>query len=266
MPSASTKTALITGASSGIGKEFAVQLASEGYDLVLVARRADRLEALGAELTAKHSVSCTAIPLNLAEHDACERLMNALEEKGLGVDLCINNAGFGQKGKYHEVELDRQLAMIDVNCRAVADLTHRMINHMLTERKETAEGLINLASVAAWQPGPWMSVYFASKAFVLHFSEAVYEDVKGQGLTVTALCPGGTHTEFGDIADMADAISFKFGAMTPPPVVKAALSGFRAKQAVVVPGLFNKLAALFSRFGTRAMRRGAAGKVMNPGG
>lgn len=227
---ASTKTALITGASSGIGKEFAAQLAEQNYHLILAARRVERLEAMRDTLSGQFGIEVLPLKCDLATAGAAAALMYDIKSAGWGVDLLINNAGFGLRTKFHEGPLEHQLSMIDVNSRVVAELSHRLINHMLDERGGSAEGIINVASLAAWQPGPWMAVYFATKSFVLHFSEALYEEVKDKGLMVSVLCPGGVLTEFGDLADMADAVTFKVGAMTPKPVVEAALSGFRCKR------------------------------------
>lgn len=263
---AATKTALITGASSGIGKEFAVQLAEQNYHLILAARRFERLEEMRDALSRDYGIQVLPLRCDLAAAGAGAQLMEDIKSVGWGVDLLINNAGFGLRTKFHEGPLEHQLAMIDVNSRVVAELSHRLITHMLEERQGSAEGLINVASLAAWQPGPWMAVYFATKAFVLHFSEALYEEVKDKGLMVSVLCPGGVLTEFGDLADMADAVTFKVGAMTPKPVVEAAISGFRGKRPVIVPGTSNGLAAFGTRFAPRSVARQMAAKIMEPKG
>src|SRR5512139_623800 len=184
--------ALITGASAGLGVDFARQLSAKGKRLVLVARRKDRIEALAAELG-----NARAVAADLSLPDAADRLMTEIAAHGEHVDLLVNNAGFGLAGKIAELDAKRQRQMIDLNCGALVELAHAVLPSMI-DRKQGH--ILNVASTAAFQPGPGMAVYFATKAFVLSFSEALHEEVRKDGVVVTALCPGPTGTEFGEVA------------------------------------------------------------------
>ena len=183
---------LITGASAGLGAEFARQCSARGERLVLVARRQDKLEALASELG-----NARAVTLDLGQPGAAAALSADLAAHGEQVGTLINNAGFGLWGKFAALDGPRQRAMIDLNCGTLVELTHAVLPGMI-ERGQGA--ILNLASTAAFQPGPGMAVYFATKAFVLSFSEALHEEVREHGVTVTALCPGPTATEFGEVA------------------------------------------------------------------
>lgn len=244
---------LITGASAGLGIEFARQLASRGQRLVLVARREDRLEALASELG-----NARAIGSDLSETGAAERLMSDLAANGEHVEVLVNNAGFGLTGRFSELDGARQRKMIDLNCGALVDLAHAVVPGMI-QRKSGA--ILNVASTAAFQPGPGMAVYFATKAFVLSFSEALHEEVKKDGVIVSALCPGPTATEFGEVA------GFKGHPIVDPltaksdEVVKAGLAGLDAGRAIVVPGLANKVGAQGYRFLPRNLLRRIAGTI-----
>lgn len=236
-----SKLALLTGASAGIGEALAHRIAADGYDLVLVARRAERLEALAAALpTAAHPV-----PLDLTEPDAGERLAARLAGLGRPVDVLVNNAGFGGSAPFREIERERQLAMIDLNIRALVELTHRFLPAMLTAR---SGGVLNVASTAAFQPGPGMAVYYASKAFVLSFSEALWQECRGTGVTISALCPGPTQSEFTAVAGMERSRLFRYAQrMGPQEVAQVGWRGFKAGRRVVIPGTMNKLTAAASR-------------------
>ncbi|HET9335477.1 MAG TPA: SDR family oxidoreductase [Sphingomicrobium sp.] len=244
--------ALVTGASAGLGADFARQLSAKGKRLVLVARRKDRLDALCAELG-----NARAIELDLSAAGATDRLMADLAGHDEHVELLINNAGFGLTGRFAELDGNRQRQMIDLNCGALVELAQAVISGMI-ERKSGA--ILNVASTAAFQPGPGMAVYFATKAFVLSFSEALHEEVKRHGVRVSALCPGPTATEFGEVAGFrASSPSSKLAA-APAPVVAAGLSGLERNRAVVVPGLMNKATAQAHRFFPRGIvRRAVAG-------
>ena len=237
---------LITGASAGLGAEFARQCTRRGDEVVLVARRCDRLEALAAEIGRAH-----VIVADLAAAGTVQKLIQAVAAQGLTVRTLINNAGFGLTGRFAELPLDRQREMIDLNIGALVDLTYLVLPAM-RERREG--GILNVASTAAFQPGPGFGVYFATKAFVLSFTEALHQELKGEGVKVTALCPGPTRTEFGEVAGVATAAFDKFAA-DAPKVVAAGLKGLARNKAVVIPGLTNKLSAQSSRIIPRAAMR-----------
>jgi short-subunit dehydrogenase len=243
--------ALITGASAGLGVDFARQLSAKGNRLVLVARRKDRLDALAAELG-----NTRAIEEDLSLPGAVDRLMADLAARGEHVELLVNNAGFGLTGRFAQLDGRRQRQMIDLNCGALVELAHAVLPGMI-EREQGR--ILNVASTAAFQPGPGMAVYFATKAFVLSFSEALHEEVKGQGVTVSALCPGPTATEFGEVAGYGPrSVSSKVAADSAS-VARAGLEGLEKGCAIVIPGLMNKMTAQAHRFFPRNIVRGAVG-------
>jgi len=240
---------LVTGASAGLGAEFARQCHARGDSLALVARRRDRLEALAAELG-----GAQIFAFDLAEPGAPGRLLADVAGRGLRVETLINNAGFGKVGEFARLPLAPQLGMIDVNIRALAELAHRVLPAMI-ERRSGA--ILNVASTASFQPGPGYAVYFASKAFVLSLSEALHQELKGQGIRISCLCPGPTESEFSQVARGEEGWRRRADTRS---VVRAGLAGLDRNQAVVVPGLGNKLTAQASRFLPRAaMRRIVAG-------
>jgi short-subunit dehydrogenase len=244
---------LVTGASAGLGVEFARQCAARGDELVLVARRRDRLDALAAELGGKAHV----FPLDLSERDSAISLIEALAAEGLSVGTLINNAGFGQAGRFAALPLARQSEMIDLNVRTLTELCHLVLPGML-ERGTGA--ILNVASTAAFQPGPNMAVYYATKAYVLSFTEALHHEMKDSGIKVSALCPGPTHSEFSDVAD-SHSPTLERMKMPAAPVVSAGLAGLAANEAVVIPGFKNKIGAQASRFLSRAAMRRIIGRI-----
>ena len=248
-----TPVALITGASAGLGVDFARQLATKGYRLVLVARRKDRLDALAAELGHARAVAC-----DLGAPGAVAELMADIKEAGETVSLLVNNAGFGLGGKFARLDGARQRSMIDLNCGALTELAHAVLPDMLAKRKGA---ILNVASTAAFQPGPGMAVYFATKAFVLSFSEALHEELKGEGITVTALCPGPTATEFGEVAGFGSGSGFENIAARSSDVVRAGLEAVEARKAIVIPGLVNKAGAQGHRLLPRSWLRRIAGSM-----
>jgi len=247
------QVALITGASAGLGAEFARQLARRGTRLVLVARREDRLRTLADEVG-----NARVIAMDLSADDAAERLVADLDAAGDEVELLINNAGFGQIGRFASLDAKRQREMIDLNIGTLTDLC-RLIAPRMIERK--SGGILNIASTAAFQPGPNMAVYFATKAYVLSFTEALHEELKPQGVHVSALCPGPTRTEFGDVAGFGGNGMFDRVAMEAPAVVAAGLAGLARNKAVVVPGAINKIGAASTRFAPRSVVRKIAGAI-----
>ena len=245
--------ALVTGASAGLGVDFARQLSKRGHPLVLAARRKDRLQALAKELG-----NARVIAIDLSKKDAPAKLMADLQAKGEIVDLLVNNAGFGLIGRFAELDAGREREMIDLNVGTLADLCRAVAPGMI-DRK--SGGIINVASTAAFQPGPKMAVYFATKAFVLSLTEALHEELKPHGIKVTCLCPGPTRTEFGDVAGFGGNGLFDRVAMESPEVVAAGLKGLDRNQAVVVPGFVNKLTASSGRFAPRSVVRKIAGAI-----
>lgn len=242
---------LVTGASSGLGAEFARQCIQRGEEVVLAARRRERLESLAGELGRTAHV----IEADLAAPGAASRLLAEVDAKGLHVATLINNAGLGLTGLFADLPLDRQRGMIELNVTALVELTHAVLPAMRARR---SGGILNLASTGAFQAGPRIAVYFASKAFVLSFTEALHQELKGSGVRVTALCPGPTDTEFGGLAGFKrNQLKIFIGA--PGPVVRAGLRGLDRNQAIVIPGLMNKVTAQSNRVIPRAvMRRIAA--------
>ena len=248
-----TPVALITGASAGLGVDFARQLAAKGYRLVLVARRKDRLDALAGELGHARAVAC-----DLGAPGAVAELMADIKAAGETVSLLVNNAGFGLGGKFARLDGARQRSMIDLNCGALTELAHAVLPDMLAKRKGA---ILNVASTAAFQPGPGMAVYFATKAFVLSFTEALQEELRTTGITVSALCPGPTTTEFGAAAGLAPNGAIDKLSANAADVVRAGLDGLDAKRAVVIPGLLNKAGAQGHRLLPRAWLRRIAGSI-----
>jgi hypothetical protein len=249
------ETALITGASSGIGHALARCFATDGADLVLVARREDALHEVAHELESAHGITAHVAPSDLAEPDAPRTLFDTLAEDGIVVDAVVNNAGFGARGLVAELDTQRQIDMVQVNVTALTHLTRLFLPGMLDRGRG---GVLNVASTAAFQPGPNMSVYYATKAYVLSFTEGLAEEVRGTGVHISCLAPGATATEFADRADMEDTMLFKMGAMTPTAVARAGYDGFRANTTLVVPGAFNKLTAASVRFVPRRLARNIA--------
>jgi short-subunit dehydrogenase len=248
-----TKVALITGASAGLGVEFARQLSKRGHRLVLAARRKERLEELVKELGNARSVA-----IDLSAANAAAKLMSDLESAGEQVDILINNAGFGLIGKFAELDPRRLRQMVDLNVGAVTDLCRAVVPGMIDRR---SGAILNVASTAAFQPGPNMAVYFATKAFVLSLTEALHEELKPHSIRVSCLCPGPTRTEFGAVAGFGGNGLFDRVAMDSPEVVEAGLSGLEKNHAVVIPGLVNKIGAASTRFAPRSVVRKIAGAI-----
>ena len=249
---------LITGASAGLGEGFARALAAEKRDLILTARRTDRLEALAAELRGAHGNTVNVFAADLADGNAPTKLIGDIHAAGLSIDTLINNAGFGGRGAFADMPIGPQLGQIDVNCRALVALSHAVLPAMIAARRGS---ILNVASTAAFQPGPWMAVYYATKAFVLSFTEALHEEVKAKGVHVAALCPGPTRTEFADVAGMGDSELFKRFASPPDAVVRDGLKALAANRAVKVSGAMNAAMAGSIRFTPRGLARRIAGSL-----
>ena len=245
--------ALVTGASAGLGVEFARQLSKRGHSLVLAARRKDRLEELAKDLG-----DARAIAIDLSKKDSAAKLLADIEANGETVDLLVNNAGFGLIGRFAELDGKRERQMIDLNVGTLTDLCRAVAPSMI---KRKGGAILNVASTAAFQPGPNMAVYFATKAFVLSFSEALHEELKPHGINVSCLCPGPTRTEFGEVAGFGGNGLFDRVAMESAEVVAAGLNGLDRNRAVVVTGFANKIGALSTRFAPRSVVRRIAGAI-----
>lgn len=209
-------TALVTGASSGIGVELAKYHASKGGDVVLVARSEDKLNELKAALEIDHGITATVIASDLAQPDAAENIFAATEAMGLQIDVLINNAGFGGHGKFHERDLAKDQAMMQVNMVTLVNLTHLYLKGMVNRN---AGKILHVASTAAFMPGPLQAVYYATKSFVVSFSQAIAQELEGTGVTSTALCPGAVATGFVKAGDL-DGIDLWDKAATPESVAK----------------------------------------------
>lgn len=241
--------AIITGASSGIGRDLAELFARDGHDLILVARRQDALESLARTLAQRYGVSCDPFVADLSRRLEREHLAARIRTVDQHVDALVNNAGIGTHGYFHETDLERELALIEVNITAVVHLTKVVLPGMLARKRGR---IMNVSSVAAFQPGPLMAAYYASKAFVQSFSEALAEEVDGSGVTVTAICPGPTVTEFHESAGIgSNAPNVGAPRMTSREVAEAAYRGAAQGKRVVVTGLRNKVVVLANRLLTR---------------
>jgi hypothetical protein len=235
------QTALVTGASAGIGVDLAACLAKDGYDLILAARSAQALTEVATRLAQEHGVKATPIAVDLGAHGGGAKLAAEIAQRGLNVDVLVNNAGFGHAQPFDQAPLDTQLGQIDLNVRALVELTHIYWKGMLEKKRG---GVINVASTAAFQPGPFMAVYYASKAFVMSFSEALWEEARGTGVKVSCLCPGATKSNFRERAG-TDKVKLTQGreAMASMPVAKMGVAAFYANRRVKVTGLSNSMTA-----------------------
>jgi short-subunit dehydrogenase len=249
------ETVLITGASSGIGLELARCFAGEGCRLLLVARKRHLLQELADKLRLAHKVQSEVLQADLSTPGAPARIFEHLQTNGTRVDVLVNNAGFGANGNFVGVPLQRQLDMLQVNITALTHLTGLFLPGMLSRK---SGGILNVASTAAFQPGPGMAVYYATKAFVLSFSEALAEEVAGTGVVVSALCPGPTLTNFAEAANAQNSKLFKLAAISAEAVAKAGHHAFRKGRIIELPGLRNKLLAFSVRLAPRAVARKVA--------
>jgi short-subunit dehydrogenase len=245
---------LITGASSGIGAELAHVFAEHGHELVLLARRGDRLDALADEIAAKGGPRPTPLSVDLAQRDAVRRIAEALSERGLEPANVVNNAGFGLAGPAAELDHGAQLAMIDLNIRVLTELSLAFVDSLARHRG----GILNVASVAGFLPGPGMAVYYASKAYVLSFSEALHFELADRAVRVTTLCPGPVPTEFQARAGLRLGRAERFLTLPAERVARVGYAAFMRGRRVVVAGFGNKLAAFIVRFVPHALLLPAA--------
>ncbi|HSE67954.1 MAG TPA: SDR family oxidoreductase [Gemmatimonadales bacterium] len=232
-------TALVTGASGGIGLELARLFAKGGHDLILVARNEAKLNELSLYLGKMYRCKVEVIPADLSQPEVPEALVEELRSRGLTVDVLVNNAGFGENVLFAEQDMRRIMEMIQLNMTTLTQLTRLLLPHMLAAKKGR---ILNVASVAAFAPGPLMAIYCATKAYVLSFSEAIGNELKGTGVTVTALCPGPTRTAFASTAGGTNSNLYNTpGVMDAAPVAEAGYRACMKGKAVVIPGLLNKL-------------------------
>jgi hypothetical protein len=256
------ETVLVTGASSGIGRELARVFAADGARLVLVARREDRLKELAEALEAEFGVASIVLPCDLEGPGACQALAQALSTLNVSVDVLVNNAGFGRHGPVAELELDEQMSMVGVNVSALTELTRLFLPGMLARE---GGGILNVASTAAFQPGPMLTVYYATKAFVLSFTEGLAEELRGTGVKVSCLAPGPTETEFARRAGMRRSLLFRMGTDSARKVAEAGHRGLRKGKVLVVPGLLNRVLLFGVRFLPRALTRKVVGFLHRDG-
>lgn len=255
-----TSTALITGASSGLGAEFAAQLAARGHDLVLVARSGDRLDDLARRLRTEHGANADVIVQDLAEPDAAQRVKAELDARGHRIDLLVNNAGFGTCGRFEEIPGARDHDQLMVNVVALVDLTHALLPDMLANG---GGSVVNIASTAAFQPSPYFAVYAAAKTFVLNFSLALRNEYRHRGVRVLAVCPGPVPTGF--VAAIGNEKAASFGSLLPADrVVRTALRALDRDRAYVTPGLGNAVSAHLMPRRPRALVAAIAERITRP--
>ena len=244
------ETVLITGASSGIGRELARLFAADGARLVLIARSEGRLQELAGELAAEHGARAQVVPADLSQPSGPGEIMEALAQRHIEVDVLVNNAGFGTHGPVAGIGVARQLEMIEVNVAALTRLTALLLPGML-ERGRGA--ILNVASTAAFAPGPNQAVYCATKSYVLSFTEALAEEVRGSGVRVCCLAPGATDTGFAAQAGMGGTWLFRRGVMDAARVARAGHDGLRRGRTLVIPGLLNQAMAFSVRLSPRVL-------------
>ena len=250
------ETVLVTGPSSGIGREVSKLFADNGSNLVLVSRNEAKLNGLADECRSRHGVEVRVLAEDLTDHEAPQHIYDQLQATGIQVDVLVNNAGFGALGPVAEIDTARQVDMVQVNVAALTHLTRCFLPGMIARGRG---GVLNVASIAGFQPGPNMAVYYATKAFVLSFTEALAEELKSTGIKVCCLAPGPTKTGFGDSSGMEKPPLFKSGVMDANAVARAGYEGLRQGKALVIPGRKNKLGVISVRFTPRPMVR----KIIN---
>ncbi|NNF79429.1 MAG: SDR family oxidoreductase [Rhizobiales bacterium] len=254
--------ALITGASSGIGERLAYEIAADQYILVLVSDVEGELNRVAGILTSKLNATVVALPVDLTKHDAGEIIEDELRERKLVPDVLVNCAGYGMNGSALEMNINEQIAMIDLNARALTDLTLRFLPYMQNMERG---GVINVASLASFMPGPYMSVYYATKAYVLSFSQAIAAELEGSGVTVTAVCPGPTNTGFQARSEMTNTLANKLMPVTSAEQIAAATwAGFKANKKVIIPGATNTMLAEGTRFAPRGIMAAIMRRLLTP--
>ena len=254
-----SKWALITGASSGFGIEFAKLLAERNANLVLVARRIESMEKLAEELRLRHSIQVVVIGMDLSRAGVGAELKSELDSRGIAIHVLINNAGFGLYGSFLDQPLEKTTNMMQLNMNTTTELTHVFARDMV---KRGSGYVLLLASLLSYQAVPGYAAYAATKAFVLHFGEALHQELKPYGVGVTALCPGQSATSFGEVAGQKLSPLVKLMLMKAYPVARTGISAMLARKAAVVPGFLNKAVVFFDRFMPRSMQRKVVGKVI----
>jgi short-subunit dehydrogenase len=256
------QTALVTGASGGIGLDLAECFARDGYDLILTARGAGALAEAADRLARQYGITATPIALDLGAVGAGKRLADQIAQRGLTVDVLVNNAGYGHAGALTSSDLDTQLGMIDLNDRALVELTYLFWDGMLARKRG---GVLNVASTASFQPGPLMAVYYASKAFVLSFSEALWEEARGTGVHVSCLCPGPTASKFRERAGTGKTRLAQVSTVMPSmEVAEQGYRGFASNKRVVVTGARNAAIAWLAPMMPREMLLRMVRNIQSP--
>ncbi len=257
----SSRAAVITGASTGLGEQFALRFAREGYDVVLVARSAARLEAV-AERVRLHKVKAFVMPFDLSDPQSPKALFDAVQAKGLEVECLVNNAGFGSNGPFLDLDVGQEAEMVDLNCTALVRLSHLFGNPM---QQRKSGHILNIASTAGFQPGPFMATYYATKAFVISFSEALAFELKDSGVQVTCSCPGATQTEFARRAgNDKSALFTRIGVAKPQAVVDDAFEAMMNGEVLKVHGLMNWVGTQALRLSPRGVVRAMAAGLNKP--
>jgi uncharacterized protein len=257
----SGKWALVTGASAGIGKALAEELARGGTHLVLTARRADRLEQLARQLSTAHKIQTRTFIADLTQPDAPEKIFQFTQEQQLEIELLINNAGFGAYGEFHTVAMKRFLDMVQVNCSAVVHLTHLYLPLMVARRRGH---ILIVASTAAFQAVPYISTYAATKAFDLLFAEGLAEEVRPYGVRVCALCPGSTESEFGEVAGQTGVAASKRHRETAEKVARTGLRALENGSRYIISGVPNYLGVVGQRLVSRGLVTRVAARMFRP--
>jgi uncharacterized protein len=255
------KTALITGASAGLGLEYAKLFATDGHDVVLVARRRDRLEALAKELESGKRIRAHVVAADLGTPAGLQRVLDDLRRLGAEIEFLVNNAGFGASGAFVQLDLARQLEMVQVNISSLLALTHALLPAMIARRSGR---ILNVGSTAGFQPGPFMATYYASKAFVNSFTEALSYELRGTGVTATVSCPGATATEFSTVAGTERSRLFRMGAASAATVAREGYRAMMAGKPIVVHGMKNKFGVQLLRVSPRAAVRAVAASLNPP--
>lgn len=253
------RTALVTGASAGLGKELAGLFAKDGHDLVLVARSESKLKTLAEDLSRVHGIAAHVVSADLGQTAAPAQIFEETKKRGIAVDFLVNNAGFGTNGPFTELDLSREKEMIAVNCTALLELTH----HYAVPMRERKFGrILNIASTAGFQPGPFMATYYATKAFVVSFSEALAFELEGTGVTVTCHCPGATKTEFASTAGNDKSKLFqRSGVAEAKEVALHAYEAMMSGDVLSVHGFMNKVGFHGLRITPRSIARGIAASL-----
>lgn len=259
----SRKVALVTGASAGLGEQFARLFAKDGHDVILVARSAERLEALAATLRKDHNVTAHVLPADLGKPEAAGQIFDKVRAQGLEVEFLVNNAGFGSAGAFLDQDLAREAEMVEVNCTSLLKLTHLFARPM---RERKSGRILNVASTAGFQAGPYMATYYATKAFVVSFSEALAYELKGTGVSVTCYCPGATHTEFAARAGNAKSRLFqRSGVAQAPDVAADAYQSMMKGRVLAIHGVLNWVGMQALRFSPRSAVRAVAANLNQQG-